>query len=72
MDILSVEFLMITGVDINATDGVNGTALIHAIRKGHDKCVDLLLKAGADVNITGKYWNAALIQAVRNRDATRW
>ena len=52
------------GADVNGTDGMHSTALIHAAAKGHHPCVELLVQEGADVNKANKHGETALNQAV--------
>ena len=59
----SIEFLqeiVNDGLDINATDVLNQTALMHACRTGNADAINVLLKAGADPNIADCEGNTSL------------
>ena len=58
------ELLKVRGVDVNAKDKDNSTALMQASRKGHEGVVEKLLEVeGIDVNAKDKCNNTALMMA---------
>jgi cytohesin len=50
-----VKALLGRGIDINAKDTLNRTALHYAAEEGHKKIVELLLAHGADLNASTSY-----------------
>ena len=54
------------GVDVNATNENNGTALMTACEIRHVDAIHVLLKAGAKTNIADTYGQACLMYAVGN------
>ncbi|KAJ7162325.1 ankyrin repeat-containing domain protein [Mycena filopes] len=58
------RFLVDSGADVNAQDGVYGTALQTAVCQKHKEVVQLLLEHGADVNAQGGEYGNALQGAV--------
>ena len=63
-----VNLLIKAGADVTASsDGAN-SALIEALRCGHQNSVNLLLKAGADVNVTNLYEETPIIMAAKTRN----
>lgn len=65
-DTAQVQQLLDQGIDVNARDGNNNTALICAAGSGNTETVDLLLKRGADVNaIDDGGWTALIRAAFR-------
>jgi len=53
----------VQGVDVNAIDNSDRTALMRASEKGHTEIVKLLRKNGTDVNAKGEYGYTALMRA---------
>jgi len=45
-----VKALIAAGVDIDETDDIGWTPLLHAIEYGHETTVQILTDAGADIN----------------------
>ena len=54
-DIAAVKLFLDSGMNPNAKDYLEYTALAHAANMGHIEIVEMLLKAGADVNAKTKY-----------------
>ncbi len=59
----SVRYLLDGGMDVNAKDAYNNTALIAAASNGQTKMVQLLLERGANVNAANKKELTALMGA---------
>ncbi|XP_020914387.1 serine/threonine-protein phosphatase 6 regulatory ankyrin repeat subunit C [Exaiptasia diaphana] len=62
------ERLLDAGAYPTATDSkaVLETALVWAVKRGHDEMVDTLIKEGADKNCKDKFQNTPLIHACKN------
>lgn len=58
-DITKVEQLLKEGVDVNAKNGGEYTALYYAASNGKKDVVELLIANGADVNIINSYYDSA-------------
>lgn len=79
----TVELLLSKGADINAQDGVNGSALQAASARGSATIVELLLKNGADVRAKGgphgtalkaakKFGHMEVVKLLQGKGATRF
>ena len=53
-------------VNVNVNSFSNGTALMHAAKNGHHKCVELLIDSGAAVEKTPNSITSALTEATRH------
>lgn len=62
-DLASVERLVKEGVDVNARDSMQHTALMKAAHKGNISILQLLIEEGADVNAEDSLGETALIGA---------
>ena len=68
-DSKAVAALIAEGVDLNARDRLDCTALIIAAGRGHNEIVSMLVAAGANVNARGYYGaNTALTMAERAKN----
>lgn len=78
-ELVAVQGILSSGVPVNATNQVGGTALMAACASYRVEVVDYLLRAGADPNIRTKEGQTALHTAVgsspsmpdRQRDCVR-
>ena len=59
-----LQTIMRHGVDVNATNSNNATALMMAVQKGNVEAIHELLHAGANTNIADEYGNTCLHDAV--------
>jgi ankyrin repeat protein len=62
----TIHSILDQGVDVNATDDNNITALQAASANGHDQIVKLLLMRGAALDQANEFGFTALLQACRN------
>jgi len=65
-DVAAVEKFLAEGVDVNAKDKHENTALFYAASSGHSDVVEILLAHGADVNAATRYGWSALKGAAMN------
>lgn len=68
-DLSWLKFLIADGIDVNALDANNDTALIHASSAGKYEAVEFLLSEKAAVNFAGQRGYSALHCAAANGDA---
>lgn len=66
-DLKNIATLIAAGVDLEARDNQDRTALMRAAEKGYSDVVRILLEAGADVRTKDKFgWTALFIAANQN------
>ena len=69
-DVSKISFLLSMGIDVDARNDGDWTALKQSSLDGRRPCVDLLLAAGADVNAFGSDgWTALMIATARGHTA---
>lgn len=69
-DVMAVDGFVSAGININAKDRNDDTALVAAAARGDLKIVEVLLRRGADVNTKGRNsWTALLLALHEERDA---
>ncbi|MDA0339050.1 MAG: ankyrin repeat domain-containing protein [Proteobacteria bacterium] len=68
-DGITVQRLLVEGVDINALDKYGQTALMLAALHGRFEVAQVLVEAGANLDVTAKYGLSALMLAIINHHA---
>ena len=69
-DVMAVDGFISAGININAKDRNDDTALVAAASRGDAKIIELLLRRGADVNARGRNnWTAFLLALQEERSA---
>lgn len=66
----ALEYLLESGCDVNAQDSMGITALMMAIKRGHEQVIERLLYAGSDIFILNKNRQSALHLFLANHTFT--
>ncbi|MGN7513840.1 MAG: ankyrin repeat domain-containing protein [Allomuricauda sp.] len=66
---LLIDFLIASGLDINAQDHKGWTVLMKTTVKGMKKTAKHLIEKGSDVNLQNSYGNNAIFEAARKDDS---